>query len=98
MIKGVNKFEEKIIKSILQNYPYQFYYYGSRVKGDFTKSSDLDILLKSSDKIPCEILNQIDRQFNESKIPYVVNISEFTQMDKNFYELIKSDLVEILFS
>lgn len=39
MIKGVNEFEEEIIKSILQNYPYKFYYYGSRVKGNFTKSS-----------------------------------------------------------
>ena len=44
MIKGVTEKEEKIIKDILRKYPYDFYYYGSRVKGDFTKASDLDIL------------------------------------------------------
>ena len=36
MIKGVTSNEEKIIKDILSKYPYNFFYYGSRVKGDFT--------------------------------------------------------------
>ena len=46
MIKGVTENELKIIKEILFRYPYEFYLYGSRVKGDFTKSSDLVILIK----------------------------------------------------
>lgn len=48
-IKGITLEEEKIILSILEPYKnkYDFYYYGSRVKGNFRSLSDLDILLTS---------------------------------------------------
>lgn len=92
MIKGITEKEEKIIKDILKNYPYDFYYYGSRVKGDFTKASDLDIL---TDKISYSEKEEIETRFNESRIPYIVNISIKCNMDKNFYNLIKKDLVKI---
>lgn len=95
MIKGVNEKEEAIIKSILADYPYEFYYYGSRVKGDYTKSSDLDILLKSDEEVPYSVMDDIELKFNESLIPYVVNISQFINMDEHFYNLIKDDLVKI---
>ena len=63
MIKGISEKEEKIIKEILSKYPYDFYYYGSRVKGDFTSSSDLDIL---TDKIPYNTLEEISILFNKT--------------------------------
>lgn len=96
MIKGVNAKEEAIIKSILVEYPYDFYYYGSRVKGDYTKSSDLDILLKNNVEVPYSVMDDIELKFNESLIPYVVNISQYINMDENFYNLIKDDLVKIV--
>ena len=92
MIKGVTEKEEKIIKDILRKYPYDFYYYGSRVKGDFTKSSDLDIL---TNELSYSELEEIENQFNESRIPYVVNLSLKSNMDEKFYSLIKNDLVKI---
>ena len=95
MIKGVNEKEESIIKSILAEYPYEFYYYGSRVKGDYTKSSDLDILLKNDEEVPYSIIEDIELKFNESLVPYIVNISQFVNIDENFYNLIKGDLVKI---
>ena len=57
MIKGVTEKEENIIKDILSKDPYDFYYYGSRVKGDFTIASDLDIL---TDKISYSELDVLD--------------------------------------
>ena len=69
MVKGVTSKEETIIKEILKEYPYEFYYYGSRVKGDYTKSSDLDILIKSDTPIPILIMNELSTKFNKSKIP-----------------------------
>ena len=92
MIKGISEKEEKIIKEILSKYPYDFYYYGSRVKGDFTSSSDLDIL---TDKIPYNTLEEISILFNKSKIPYVVNILQKCYMEEQFFNLIKNDLVKI---
>lgn len=95
MIKGVNASEENIIKAILANYPYKFYYYGSRVKGDFTKGSDLDILLVSEQEVSDEIIEKIELEFNKSLIPYVVNISNYSKLDKAFFELIQPTLIAI---
>lgn len=95
MIRGITEKEECIIKGILKDYPYDFYYYGSRVKGDYTKSSDLDILLKSDAVVTYSVIEDIELKFNESKIPYIVNISQYVNMDNNFYNLIKNDLIKI---
>ena len=93
MIKGVTAKEEKIIKSILKKYPCEFYYYGSRVKGGYTSASDLDILMKGGDY---KIVESINLEFNNSYIPYIVNISDFSTMDEHFYKLIEPDLVKIV--
>ena len=97
MIKGVTENEEKIVKNVLKDYPYTFYYYGSRVKGDFTKSSDLDILAESAEDIKAGIIDEIEMKFNESRIPYVVKISDKAKIENYFYELIKPSLVKIEF-
>lgn len=97
MIKGVSEKEEIIIKDILKKYPYEFFYYGSRVKGDFTKSSDLDILIKFDKEIPYDVIEKLKYQFNSSLIPYVVNLSQAVQMDDYFYRLIEPTLVKVDF-
>ena len=94
MVKGVTSKEETIIKEILREYPYEFYYYGSRVKGDYTKSSYLDILIKSDTPIPTLIMNELSTKFNESKIPYV-NFSDFNLLEDNFFKHIQPTLVKI---
>ncbi len=95
MVKGVTSKEETIIKEILKEYPYEFYYYGSRVKGDYTKSSDLDILIKSDTPIPTLIMNELSTKFNKSKIPYIVNFSEFNLLEDKFFKHIQPTLVKI---
>lgn len=73
---------------------YDFFCYGSRVKGDYTKSSDLDILVESETKIPKSIINDIELEFNKIKIPYKVNVSDFSKLDSYFLDLIQGDLVK----
>lgn len=95
MIKGVKENEEKIIKGILKDYPCTFYYYGSRVKGDFTQSSDLDILADIQEENLTGIIEEIELKFNESKIPYIVNITDKSKIEDYFYQIIKPTLVKI---
>ena len=94
-IKGVTLEEEKIILSILEPYKnkYDFYYYGSRVKGNFRSLSDLDILLLSKNDIEINDIYTLKEAFDESILPYVVNISY--NVDDKFYNLIKEELVYI---
>lgn len=95
MIKGITEKEEKIITNILKKYPYSFFYYGSRVKGDFTQSSDLDILLISDGETLQSDIEKLELEFNESLIPYRVNISRRDKMEDYFYKLIEDDLIKI---
>ena len=94
-IKGVTLEEEKIILSILEPYKnkYDFYYYGSRVKGNFRPLSDLDILLLSKNDTEIDDIYTLKEAFDESLLPYVVNISY--NIDDKFYNLIKEELVKI---
>lgn len=93
-IKGVTEKEESLIKSILEPYmsKYEFYFYGSRVKGNFRPLSDLDILIKSDIEIDRDDIANLKEAFDESLLPYVVNISY--DLDENFYNMIKDDMVK----
>ena len=95
MIKGITEPEEAIVHSILEPYlnKYEFYFYGSRVKGNFRPVSDLDILVKSENKINLDDMEKLRAAFDNSRLPYVVNLSY--ELDENFYKLIEKDLIRI---
>ena len=63
---------QKIIREILSKYPYTFYAYGSRVKGTARKLSDLDICCQEN--IPDAIAFQIEEEFKESDLPFLVEL------------------------
>jgi len=91
MLKGTTDSEFSIIKKILSDYPYDFYAYGSRTKDDYTELSDLDLLVEGD--ISLSEINSIKSRFDDSLLPYVVNIT--VNADEHFYNLIKDDLVKI---
>ncbi len=97
MIPGITEKEEKIIIDILKEYrnEFSFYYYGSRAKGNFEKTSDLDILIKGKTKIPLRILQKLKDFFDLSDLPYVVNFSDYHYITSDFYEIIKPSLVPV---
>ena len=82
---------KKIIKAILAKYPYIFYAFGSRVKGNPRKFSDLDIGF--SENIPWNIRSHIDEDFEESDLPFTVDVVDLNMCDDNFKKLIEKDLV-----
>lgn len=98
MIKGITAEEQKVIQKLLSPYKneFEFYYYGSRVKGNFEKMSDLDILIKGECEMPFDKLELIKYLFDNSDIPYIVNFTDFNKIDTRFFNLIKKDLVKVL--
>ncbi len=83
----------EIVKNILDKYPYKFYIYGSRIKGTHRPTSDLDICFM--DKIPLKIQGEIEERFDESDLPFIVEVCDFNLMSKEFQEIIKRDLTPI---
>ena len=80
----------KIIKSILGKYPHTFYVYGSRAKKKARKNSDLDLCYKEN--IPSNIISDIKEQFEESDLPFKVDIVSWENMSPAFQKLIEKDL------
>ncbi len=91
---GISPTELKIIKNILKTYTpqYTFFYYGSRVKGDFTKLSDLDILIQGTTEMPLILLDDIKTAFDNSPIPYIIHFTDYQKIPPDFYQSIKNTL------
>ena len=84
---------QKIIQQILSKYPYKFYVYGSRAKGIARKLSDLDVCYWED--IPDAVAFQIEEEFKESDLLFVVELVAWKSMKPKFQELIKNDLTLI---
>ena len=82
-----------IVKSVLQKYPYTFYAFGSRVKGTHRPLSDLDICFMED--IPWNIRAHIDEDFENSNLPFTVDVLDWNICDEVFRSKIKPDLVLI---
>ncbi len=97
MSLGITDNEQKIIAGILKEYfdRYSFYYYGSRVKGTFNKTSDLDILIKGAKEMPLSELTLLKEKFDESRLSFIVNFTDYNSIDEDFYNLIKDDLIRV---
>ena len=83
----------EIVHSILSKYPYKFYAYGSRVKGEAEKHSDLDLCFY--EEIPWNVLSHIREDFEESNLPFKVDLVYWEWMSPEFQGLIKSDLIPL---
>lgn len=81
----------EIAQGILKKYPYDFYVFGSRVTGKAKKLSDLDLCYFAS--IPLKELLKLEDDFEESDLPYKVDLVDLNKCGKEFMALIKTDVV-----
>lgn len=80
-----------IVMNILAKYPFKFYAFGSRVKGNARPLSDLDLCVDGN--IPGNVLTHIDEDFEESDLPFKVDILQLNSLSEAFYTSIKNDLM-----
>ena len=94
-IKGLTEKEASIVKEILNPYleKYDFYFYGSRVKGNFRKLSELDILVQTNSEIDFNDIDDIREKFDNSDLSFIVNLAY--DVEDKFYALIEKDLVKV---
>lgn len=81
----------EIIQKILSKYPYGFYAFGSRVAGKPKKFSDLDLCF--FEEIPDNIRDHIDEDFEESDLPYKVDIINWNTCSPAFQTEIRKNLL-----
>jgi len=89
-----------ILKKYLvgQNKDIKVYIFGSRSTGkNLKRGSDLDIALEadSGEIIDLQLLDQLDFDFEDSDLPYKVDLIDLNSVSKEFRDAANKDLVEV---
>jgi len=85
-----------IIKDILEKYLQddgKAWVFGSRAKSSSLVGSDLDLAIECQDKVALKLLSQIKIAFEDSRLPYRVDVVDMKAVKPYFKELIKDEMV-----
>lgn len=69
--------------------------FGSRANGKAKKMSDLDLAVMTAAPLPNRALVAMKDDFSESKLPFRVDILDWSVISNEFKKAIEKDLVEI---
>lgn len=90
---------EFILSTLRQYIPekdVKFYIFGSRAKGTFKEYSDIDIAVDLNGKsIPASVLAKILLAFEDSTLPYEVDVVDLNAIDESFKNIIKDSLIKL---
>lgn len=75
---------------------YKLYIFSSRAKNRAKKYSDIDLAIDSQELTP-QRKTKLEFTFENSTLPYEVDIINLNDIDNKFKDLIQKDLIEILF-
>ncbi len=87
---GLSKNNFNKILSVVNKYPYKFYIFGSRARGDYKKTSDIDIAIKG--KVSAKERAKIWLDFEELDIIYFIDIIYISDIKKK--ELLRNIEIE----
>lgn len=87
----------EIVKKILKNRVsnYTVWVFGSRVKGTSKKTADLDLAIISDKPLPQELKIDLAHDFDESLLPFKVDIVDWSETNNEFRNIISQDKVII---
>ncbi len=78
---------KKIIFQFLNPQESKVFIFGSRATGGGRKFSDIDIGIKSKKQIDSLLLSDIKEAFEESNIPYTVDVVDFSHVSDRFRDI-----------
>lgn len=87
-----------IVNDILRKYlPHdaKVWVFGSRVNGSATRGSDLDLAVEGTRRISTETMASLDIVFDDSYLPYVVDIMDMKDTSHEFAQVVNSQKVPL---
>lgn len=85
---------KKIILDELKDVPVRVYLFGSWARGGEKRTSDIDIAIESKECLSSAVIIKLRSTFEESHIPYRVDIVNLDEADKKIYgKVIKEGLL-----
>lgn len=70
--------------------------YGSRVKGNARKYSDLDLVIKGNRRIQQSVLLELKDAFEESDLPFCVDVLDWNRISDEFKKQISENYKVLL--
>jgi predicted nucleotidyltransferase len=87
----------ELVKTILRKHlpeTAKVYVFGSRSKGTAKLFSDLDLAIDvDGKKLPTKVLSSLLSDFEESNLPYKVDVIDFNDISAEFQEIVGKDKV-----
>ncbi|HOJ86455.1 MAG TPA: nucleotidyltransferase domain-containing protein [Elusimicrobiales bacterium] len=69
--------------------------FGSRIKGDFTQNSDIDIAIKCDKKIEIQLIAKIKMDLEELEINHRIDLIDYNSVSKEFQKIIDNSAIII---
>jgi predicted nucleotidyltransferase len=91
--KKTKDFIKKTIFSFVEPQNCRVFVFGSQVTGGARKFSDIDVGIKSSREIPWWKVASIEEAFEESNLPYTVDVVDFNLVSEKFKQVAKKNLI-----
>lgn len=86
---------KKIVFQYLDPHKDRVFIFGSWALGNARKFSDIDIGIKSTRRLTGEILANIKEAFEESDIPYTVDVVDFHYVSSEFNNLAFKKIIKL---
>jgi len=93
--KKVEKEIKEIIFRFLNPKEYQVFIFGSRATGKAKKYSDYDVGIWGKKRVPSHIMVLIEEAFEESDLPYKVDIVDFSLVSSKFKKIALSKIKKL---
>lgn len=98
MDTGISDSTLKNIKEILHKYlpaDVHMFIYGSRATQSYRTFSDVDIGIESPQPISPAIIDSLHEAFEESDIPYIVTVTDFSKTSQKFQSVAKQHIISL---
>lgn len=83
----------RIVLGLIGPHRARVFLYGSRARGDADRCSDIDIAVWPQAPLPAGTLARIRDAFEESTIPYHVDVIDLSTVDESFRQKVLSEAV-----
>jgi uncharacterized protein len=74
----------RILLDRLQSYNARIYLFGSITRGEFRRTSDIDVAILSAGSLPDGVLSEIREEFENSRVPYRVELIDLAKASPKF--------------
>lgn len=74
----------------------EVFVFGSRAKAPAKGHSDLDLVIKRNGALERDVLRKLKTAFEESDLPFRVDIVEWATMKETFRNIIQNEMIKIV--